>query len=117
MNNYYVYMLRCSDDSFYIGITNNIERRLAEHQSGFNLSCYTFKRRPLKLVYQGLFNDVRSAIRWEKQIKRWGRKKKEMLIAGEWEKLSALSLNEMQRRIKFIRQTIYKDVMVRTLEP
>ncbi|MDZ7740550.1 MAG: GIY-YIG nuclease family protein [Bacteroidota bacterium] len=49
--NYYVYILQCSDNSFYTGITNNLERRLKQHQAGINPDCYTFTRRPLHLVY------------------------------------------------------------------
>jgi len=48
---YYVYMLRCIDGTFYTGITNNIERRYAEHCDGLDPTSYTHSRRPLRLVY------------------------------------------------------------------
>ncbi|WP_239494951.1 GIY-YIG nuclease family protein [Pedobacter yulinensis] len=51
MKLYFVYILECSDESFYVGLTNNIDRRLSEHQGGLSSSSYTFKRRPVKLVY------------------------------------------------------------------
>lgn len=49
--NYYLYILKCADNTFYTGVTNNLERRLKEHESGVNKDCYTFNRRPLKLVF------------------------------------------------------------------
>ena len=51
MKIYYVYILKCSDDSFYTGITNNIERRINEHNSGYNEESYTYSRLPVELVY------------------------------------------------------------------
>ena len=52
---YYTYILRCSDNSYYTGITNNLERRLIEHHKGLNPTCYTFNKRPVELVYQQNF--------------------------------------------------------------
>lgn len=91
MNHYHVYILLCSDGSYYTGITNNIERRLIEHQSGENINCYTFKRRPVKLVFNEVFNDVNQAIAFEKQVKGWRRSKKEAIINGDWDLLPELS--------------------------
>ncbi|MHC1706757.1 MAG: GIY-YIG nuclease family protein [Bacteroidales bacterium] len=82
-----VYILECSDGSYYTGVTNNIERRLIEHESGYVQSCYTFTRRPLKLVFYEFFQTPADAIRWEKRIKGWSRNKKKALIEGNWEKL------------------------------
>ena len=87
MKTYFVYILKCADDSYYTGITNNLERRFYQHQTGLNTYCYTFKRRPLELVYSTMFYDVLQAISFEKQIKGWTRKKKEALINGDWDKL------------------------------
>lgn len=89
--NYTVYILLCSDGSLYTGITNDIERRLHEHESGFNPESFTFKRRPLKLVFTENFNDPSDAIAFEKQIKGWRRDKKQALINGEWARLPELS--------------------------
>ena len=69
-------MLECNNDYLYIGITNNIERRVQEHSEGLNKNCYTFKRRPLKLIFKKEFNDANQAIYFEKKIKKWSRKKK-----------------------------------------
>jgi putative endonuclease len=91
MKQYYVYILLCNDRSYYTGITNDIERRFLEHQMGLNISCYTYKRRPVKLVFNELFTDVNQAIAFEKQIKGWRRVKKEAIINGNWHILPELS--------------------------
>jgi len=91
MNHYHVYILRCSDNSYYTGITNNIGRRLIEHQLGENLRCYTYKRRPVQLVFNEVFNDVNQAIAFEKQVKGWRREKKDAIINGNWDLLPELA--------------------------
>ncbi len=94
MKRYYVYMLKCSDGSFYTGITNDVERRVAQHQSGWDRTSYTHERRPVKLVYQDDFANVDEAIAWEKQIKRWSRKKKIALILGDFEKIHEFGIRK-----------------------
>jgi putative endonuclease len=93
MYNYCVYILQCADSSYYTGVTNNLDRRLAEHQSGFDTSSYTFTRRPLKLVYAEFFDAPSKAIAFEKRIKGWSRAKKEALINEEFDLLPELSKN------------------------
>lgn len=88
---YYVYILKCSDDSFYTGITNNVSKRFEEHQLGKISSAYTFRRRPLNLVFQQEFNDVLQAIYFEKKIKGWTRAKKQALIDDDAVRLQYLS--------------------------
>jgi putative endonuclease len=95
MKQYFVYILLCSDNSFYTGITNNLERRLNEHQTGMHAKAYTFKRRPVTMVFQETFNDVNQAIAFEKQVKGWRRAKKEAIINGDWHLLPELSKNRM----------------------
>ena len=92
MKYYYVYILKCSDNSYYTGVTNNIEKRFNEHQSGINKGAYTYKKRPVELVFCEYFGDINQAIAFEKQIKGWTRKKKEAIIVGNWEKLKELSI-------------------------
>jgi putative endonuclease len=84
-------MVQCDDGSFYIGITNDAERRVAEHNLGTDPRCYTFKRRPVTLVYSTAFDYVRDAIAWEKRIKGWSRAKKDALVRGDWEQIRKLS--------------------------
>lgn len=91
MKTYFVYILKCSDNTYYTGVTNNLERRLFEHNSGINKECYTFFRRPLELVFYETFNDIDIAITYEKKIKKWSKAKKEAMINGEWNKLKSLS--------------------------
>lgn len=67
---YYVYILKCSDNSYYTGITNNLDKRFKEHIFGKYPDCYTFKRRPLEIKFQESFNDVLQAIYFEKKIKK-----------------------------------------------
>ena len=86
-----VYILKCSDNSYYVGVTNNVERRLEEHNSGLNRNSYTFKRRPLELVYYESFQTADDAIKFEKKIKGWTRKKKEALINENWNELKIFS--------------------------
>lgn len=87
MKSYYVYILKCSDGSYYTGITNDLDRRLLEHKTGFNKNSYTYKRRPVEIKFSYQFLDVNQAIAFEKQIKGWSRKKKEAIINDNWEKL------------------------------
>jgi putative endonuclease len=91
MNQYIVYILLCNDNSYYTGITNNLERRIQEHENGTDPSSYTCKRLPVKLVFHELFTDVNQAIAFEKQIKGWKRLKKEAVINGDWHLLPELS--------------------------
>jgi putative endonuclease len=100
MKLYYVYILKCSDDSYYTGVTNNIERRFNEHKSGLNKGCYTFSRRPLELVFYTDFKYVLQAISFEKQVKGWSRKKKEAIINDRWSDLKQLAecLNETSHK-------------------
>jgi len=88
---YYVYILKCSDNSYYTGITNDMEKRLAEHKSGKYPDCYTFNKRPLELKFYETFNDVLQAIYFEKKIKKWTRAKKEALINGDYNMLQILA--------------------------
>ena len=86
-----VYMLQCCDNSFYVGVTNNLEMRLHEHVIGFDEGSYTQERLPVKLVYSEPFRYIRDAIAWEKQIKKWTRKKKEALIQRDIRSIRRLS--------------------------
>ncbi len=90
MKDYFVYILKCSDNSYYTGVTNNLEKRINEHQSGL-IKGYTSSRLPVKLVFSERFTDINDAIRFEKQVKGWSRKKKEALINRDFDLLVKLS--------------------------
>jgi putative endonuclease len=89
---FYTYILECSYKSFYTGITDDIERRLIEHNSNEYPQSYCHERRPVKLVFAELFLQPEPAIEFEKQIKGWNRKKKEALIEKNFERLKELAV-------------------------
>lgn len=91
LKNYTVYILKCSDNSYYVGVTNDIERRVFEHNNSENKKSYTYSRRPVKLVFSQHFQYINQAIEFEKQVKGWRRAKKEALINEEWHLLPELS--------------------------
>ena len=74
---FFVYIVRCADESFYTGMTSELELRLAEHQEGLEPKAYTFSRRPIELVWSQDFPNHDEAFRVERQIKGWSRAKKE----------------------------------------
>jgi len=88
---YYVYILECKDGSFYTGLTNDLLKRFEEHCSGIYENCYTYKRRPLTLVYYETIPFHRDAISRESQIKGWSRAKKIALIKQDYHKLQLLA--------------------------
>lgn len=90
MQPFFIYILKCSDGSYYVGHTDNIEERIAQHNSG-EYECYTTKRLPVEVVYMQDFATRGEALEAERAIKNWSRKKKEALIEGNIEKLSSLS--------------------------
>ena len=87
---YYVYMLRCSDGSYYVGHTNDLEQRLAAHERGA-IEGYTLSRPPVELVFSDRFSRRLEAFHRERRIKGWSRAEKEALIKGDWDGLVELS--------------------------
>lgn len=85
-----MYILKCSDESYYTGYTSDLTRRVNEHNFK-KYDGYTSSRLPVKLVFQQEFSDLEDALRAEKQIKGWSRKKKEALINGDFDSLKKLS--------------------------
>jgi putative endonuclease len=86
-----IYILRCSDGSYYTGITRRpVEERVSEHALGLH-DGYTFTRRPLTLVHAESYDRIDEAIAAERRIKGWSRAKKEAYIRGDFEALTALS--------------------------
>jgi predicted GIY-YIG superfamily endonuclease len=93
---FWTYMLRCSDDSFYVGHTDNLEKRLGEHQLGVTPS-FTSTRRPVTLVWSQDFATREDALAAELQIKRWSRKKKEALIRQDWTALKQAARKDFSK--------------------
>lgn len=78
---YYVYLLRCKDNSLYCGQTNNLKKRIDEHNDSKNISTkYTRSRRPVKLVYSEKYKTLSQALKREYVIKSLTKKQKEILI-------------------------------------
>lgn len=96
---YYVYILQCSDNSYYTGYTTDIQRRLKEHNDGLG-SKITRSKLPVFLVHQELYHTKSEALIREAQIKSWSRAKKEALIKGDFNKLHELSRSTSARHSK-----------------
>ena len=94
---FYTYIVRCSDASYYVGHTDDLEMRIADHNSG-GLSAYTRKRRPVKLVWADEIQTREEALARERQLQGWSRAKKEALIAGNWDRLRLLSRSSTELR-------------------
>lgn len=86
----YVYILECSDGSYYTGSSVDLDRRLWEHESGIGAK-YTAQRLPVKLVFCEEYARIDDAYYREKEIQGWSRKKKRALIEGEFENLVRFS--------------------------
>jgi putative endonuclease len=96
---YIVYILECSDGSYYTGSTDDINKRLWQHQQGIDVSSYTYTRRPVKLVWTSEETEYYyNALRWERQIKGWNRAKKRALIRGEFDALHEIVKAERKGR-------------------
>jgi len=94
-------VLRCADGSYYAGHTDDLDRRLSEHQLGL-CGGYTASRRPVTLAYAAEFGDRDSAFRFERRIKGWSRAKKEALFVGDWDSISALAVPPSERRERLV---------------
>ena len=94
---FWVYILHCSDNSYYAGHTDNLEARIDLHQSG-ECDGYTATRLPVELVWTQECTTREEALSAERQIKGWSRKKKEALIRGDWEEVSRLAQSKSQTR-------------------
>ena len=93
----YVYMLRCSDGSLYVGSTRDLAARLHQHQIGLG-AIHTRDRRPVELVWHEEYERISEAFAREKQVQNWSRAKRLALIAGDYEGLPALARKDFSRR-------------------
>jgi len=87
---HFVYVLRCSDGSFYVGHTTDVAERVEHHHSGRG-PAYTAARLPVELMYSRELPSMEAAVQREAQLKRWTRAKKEALIAGDKSRLHLLA--------------------------
>jgi putative endonuclease len=86
----WTYILRCSDGSYYVGSTVDLERRLWDHRNGLG-ATYTRRRRPAVLVWSAEFERIDEAFAFEKQVQGWNRRKREALIADRLDELPGLA--------------------------
>lgn len=88
----WMYILECSDGSYYTGSTNDLGLRIKQHQNGEGAN-HTKKRLPVKLLYTEEYNRIDKAFYREKQVQGWSRKKKEALMKGQHQNLVYLAKN------------------------
>ncbi|RZN84550.1 MAG: GIY-YIG nuclease family protein [Winogradskyella sp.] len=99
---FYIYILQCFDGKLYTGFTNNIERRINEHQKGLNKTAYTYKRRPVSLIFHQEFNDVFQAKAFERKIKKWSVNKKLALANDDFDRLKLRSICQNDTSSAFV---------------
>ena len=92
---FWAYMLHCGDRSFYVGHTDDLDGRIALHDSG-DASDYTARRLPVKLVWSQEFGTRAEALEAERKIKGWSRAKKLALVRGDWALISSLAQNRQR---------------------
>lgn len=92
---FWTYMLHCADRSFYVGHTDNLDQRIAQHESGF-FKGYTATRRPVTLVWSENFQTRFEALDAERRLKGWSRAKKLALIRHDWPAISDLARNRQE---------------------
>src|SRR5579862_9904771 len=105
---YCVYILASRSRSLYIGVTNNLQRRIVQHREG-SQAAFTSRYRVHRLVHYEIFGDIRTAIRREKEIKTWRRQKKVALIEKANPTWEDLALNEKRMRQQQIPQDVRKN--------
>ena len=91
-------MLECADESYYVGMTTSLEKRLAEHEAGIDPHAYTYSRRPVTLVWSQVFATEHDAFTAERQLKGWSRAKKQALSKGDWDAIHQIVKSERKRR-------------------
>src|SRR6478735_8297978 len=96
---FWTYLLRCADGSYYAGHTDDLDRRVAEHQAG-EIPGYTETRRPVSLAWAGEAPTREDALAFELKIKGWSRAKKEALIAGDWDRIGELARKSFDTRLR-----------------
>jgi putative endonuclease len=98
----WVYMLECADGLYYVGSYRGetIDTRVGEHNLGLYPDAWTYRRRPVTLVWCVHYADIIQAVAFERQLKGWSRAKKQAVIRGEWSDLPELAARRTQRADK-----------------
>ena len=96
----WVYILECADGLYYVGSHRgaDVAARVGEHNAGKHPAAWTYRRRPVQLVWCQQFDSITQAIAFERQLKGWSRAKKRAVIRGEWKSLPELSRNRIARK-------------------
>ena len=89
---FWTYILKCADGHYYTGHTDDLNRRVAEHQSGHFADCFTYDKRPVELVWSENFQTRLDALEAERKIKGWSRPKKEALVRGDFAAIGRLAV-------------------------
>ena len=92
-----MYLLKCSDDTYYVGSTWDIERRLRQHKEGRRAN-YPRKRLPVELVYSEFYDRIINAYFRERQIHNWSHEKKKALIQGKIDNLQKLAKKKFKKK-------------------
>jgi len=95
---YAIYILKCSDRTYYTGLTKDLEGRVREHEIGAHPESYTYSRRPVKLVWSIVTESYQEAFQWEHRIKSWSHAKKEALIRGDIDGIHEIVKSERKHR-------------------
>ncbi len=93
---FWVYVLQCADGKYYTGHSDDLDRRIAEHQAG-GFCDFTSRRRPVRLMWSEYFPTRLEALEAERRIKPWARAKKEALFCGNWAAISNLAKPPSER--------------------
>lgn len=93
----WTYILECADGTYYVSSTNDIDRRIKEHQSGLG-GIYTSSRLPVTLKAKFEFDTIQEAFHFEHQVKKWSRAKKEALMEGRYDDLRILAKKKFGNR-------------------
>ena len=101
MEGAYVYILECSDGSLYCGSTRQeMDARFSEHQNGMFKDSYTYRRRPVKLLWCEHFASITDAVDCERRLKGWSRAKKLAMVRQDWPRVSLLARNASLRALE-----------------
>jgi len=91
--NFFVYILRCSNGAYYVGSHRgqDVETRVYQHNEGIDTKAFTYRFRPVELLWSCQFDDPTDMVEFEQQLKGWSRKKKEAFMRSDWAELKELS--------------------------